>query len=188
MSFLPWSLLLTIETDPWSLVRVDVPDLPGAVMTSAYGSVLSEVPDDPSLSWRIEPIPELDEVVAQGAIDALAVSPWHEKGWGGAGIKVAVFDPQWLNFNLYSEELGAFQTHDCGMHRSCAPPIDPLTARYGWEQGAHGVACAEVIRDIAPDAELHLVRVNGLTSFENAVDWAIREQMDLDQYVLVLFQ
>ena len=32
---------------------------------------------------------------------------------------------------------------------------------------------------VAPDADLHLVRVNGMTSFENAVDWAIREEIDI---------
>ena len=187
MFALYWSAVLTIESDPWSLIRVDVPDLPQAQMTSAYGSVLTEPPEDPNLSWRIEPIPELDEVVADKAISALNVAPWHDLGLLGEGVRVAVFDPQWLNLELYAEELGDFETHDCSQHRSCSTPIDSLRVRYSWEQGAHGVACAEVIEDIAPEAELHLVRVNGLTTLENAVDWAIREEIDVISMSLSFF-
>jgi subtilisin family serine protease len=57
--------------------------------------------------------------------------------------------------------------------------MDTSFARFGYEEGVHGYACAEIIRDIAPDAELFLVRVNGLTTFENAIDWAIRNDIDL---------
>ena len=115
------------------------------------------------------------------------IGPWHEQGLLGEGVQVAVFDPQWLNLDLMAEELGEFETHDCSWHPSCSTPIDSLRVRYSWEQGAHGIACAEVIRDIAPEAELHLVRVNGLTTFENAVDWAIREDIDVISMSLSFF-
>ena len=35
MIALYWSTLFSIETDPWSLIRVDVPDLPGAEFVPA---------------------------------------------------------------------------------------------------------------------------------------------------------
>jgi subtilisin family serine protease len=47
------------------------------------------------------------------------------------------------------------------------------------DSGIHGFACAEIVRDIAPDVELHLVRVNGFTMFENAARWAIRNDIDI---------
>ena len=70
-------------------------------------------------------------------------------------------------------------THDCYGHRSCDLPIDTIRPTYRHETGGHGIACAEVIHSIAPGAELHLVRVNGLTTLENAADWAVREGIDL---------
>ena len=84
--------------------------------------------------------------------------------------------------------LGEVRTHDCWAHRSCAPELNDLTPRYAFEEGRHGVACAQVIRAIAPDVDLHLVRVNGQTSLENAVDWAIREDIDLISMSLSFFQ
>ena len=47
------------------------------------------------------------------------------------------------------------------------------------DYGAHGMACAEALHEVAPDVNLHLVRINGMTSFENAVNWAIREEIDV---------
>src|SRR6185436_15173116 len=41
------------------------------------------------------------------------------------------------------------------------------------------VACAQVIHDIAPGAQLYLVRVNGQTTLENAAAWAVREGIDV---------
>jgi hypothetical protein len=102
-------------------------------------------------------------------------------------VKVAVFDVQWFNAALSLEELGAPETHDCETQASCESPMDTLRPRFTWEEGSHGVACAEVIHDLAPDAELHLVRVNGLTTFENAVDWAIREHIDVVSMSLSFF-
>ena len=171
--------------DHVELVRIDVPDLPGAVATSAYGSVFVGDPGLPGHPSRPEPLAEIDAVVATGAMDALAVHPWHARGHGGAGVKVAVFDSQWRDWELLDDELGATSSHDCFLHRSCERAIDSFENFSS--AGRHGVACAEVIRDIAPDAELYLVRVTGLTSLENAVDWAIREDIDLISMSLSFF-
>lgn len=169
------------------LVRVDVPDLPGALATSRHGSVLAAPPDDPRLRWRPEPVPEIDSVVADGAIAALDATPWHDAGYRGQGVHVAVFDLQWQDLDLYTEELGEFTTHDCFAHRSCGPEINSINPASRSEFGSHGVACAEVIHDIAPDARLSLVRVSGLTSLENAVDWAIRNEVDVISMSLSYF-
>jgi len=167
------------------LVRVDVPDLPGAVATSAYASVFIGDPGLDDLPARPEPLAEIDAVVAEDALAALAVAPWHARGHGGSGVKVAVFDSQWRDWELLDDELSPTSTHDCFSHRSCELPLDSFE-RLG-STGRHGIACAEVIRDIAPEAELYLVRVTGLTSLENAVDWAIREEIDLISMSLSFF-
>ncbi|MCB9762612.1 MAG: S8 family serine peptidase [Alphaproteobacteria bacterium] len=173
------------DIGPWDLVRVDIPDYPGALSTSHRGSVLAE-PPPPGTPWRVEELPvveqegdgtgryNLDEIS-----DAMGVSAWHAAGWRGQGVKVAVFDVQWYGAELNELELGAFQTHDCWAHQGCTLEMDTLRPRFTYESGSHGVGCAEVIRDLAPDVELHLVRVNGVTAFENAARWAVREHVDV---------
>ena len=43
----------------------------------------------------------------------------------------------------------------------------------------HGSACAEIVHDIAPDAEIQLYKVDNLVSLENAKDAAIQDGMDI---------
>lgn len=159
-------------------IRVDAPDWPGAVVTSGQGSVLL-VPPAAGVKWRVEEAPVVDSFMAEEGAEALGLTPWTEAGERGSGVKIAVFDVQWFNAAVVSEELGFVETHDCETTRSCDVPMDTLRPRYGFEEGSHGVGCAEVVEDYAPDAELHLVRVNGTTTFENAVDWAIRNEVDI---------
>ncbi len=141
-----------------------------------------EAPPVDGTPWRPAPIPAVDEYQADEAIDAMGVQSWHQAGWDGTGVKIAVFDLQWYQVELRADTLGLdtlSRTHDCYGHRSCDLPIDTIRPTYRFETGGHGIACAEVIHTIAPGAELHLVRVNGLTTLENAVDWAIREGIDI---------
>lgn len=164
------------------LVRVDVPDHPQAIASSHLGSTLLGPPSD-GTPYRPEPVPETTQAVGDGwtaieAIDAIGAAPWHRAGITGDGVKVAIFDIQWFGLERHPT-LRAHTSHDCFAHRSCALPIDTITPEFAFETGQHGIACAEVIAAVAPDAELHLVRVNGLTALENAVEWAIREEVDL---------
>lgn len=179
-------LATTLGLHPFELVRVEDPGHPAAEARSATGAVLLEPPED-GTPWSWESVPEVTGWPATEALEALNATGWHERGITGAGVKVAVFDLQWYGAEGQADELGAFSTHDCWAHRSCELPMDTWRPRFGFEEGVHGWACAEVIRDIAPDAELHLVRVNGRTTLENAVDWAIREGIDVVSMSLSFF-
>jgi hypothetical protein len=167
-----------LALDPWSLVRVDDPNHPDADAVSETGAVLLSPPEE-GTPWRYEPVPEPDGWVGEEGATAMNITPYHELGFRGAGVKVAIFDLLWFGSEADPVELGEVQTHDCYFHESCDPPMDTWRPRFGFEEGVHGYACAEVVHDLAPEAELHLVRVNGLTSFENGVRWAIREGIDL---------
>lgn len=122
------------DLDPWDLVRVEVPDHPDALVSSASGSVLAGPPAD--LSWRVEEIPWPDLLLADDlaggswqpittddaaevgvggthetaweALEAMHIAPWHEAGIdgsrGGDPIRVAIFDTQWGGLTLARTE------------------------------------------------------------------------------------
>ncbi|MED5371135.1 MAG: S8 family serine peptidase [Myxococcota bacterium] len=161
------------------LVRVPDPNAPGALSRSATHALLAAPPE--SGAWLPEPVGviELGQWSASEGIDAIGLQPWHDAGYQGQGVKVAVLDLQWYGTELETDELGDFESWDCWAQEGCTPPIDSLAPRFAYEVGAHGLACAEVVRDLAPQVELHLVRVNGLTTFENAAAWAIRNEIDV---------
>lgn len=176
-------LLLPALGNP-PLVRVNDPDHPNAIARSATGSVLAAPPQ--AGPWADENVPHIEAWVAEEALDVLNVEDWHTRGADGAGVKVAVFDLQWFGA-ADPDELGEFTTHDCWEDPGCNVPIDVYAPNFSYEAGVHGYACAEIIHDIAPAAELHLVRVNGPTTFENAVDWAIANDIDVASISMSFF-
>jgi subtilisin family serine protease len=170
-------LAADLPLGPWDLVRVDQPDAPGADATSAYGSVLLAPPE--AGRWKVEPVPEVDAWHGEEASTAMNAVDWRLDGATGQGVKVAVFDVQWFGAEVDPDVLGPVETHDCYTTPTCLVPMDTTRPRFAYEEGNHGYGCAQTLHDVAPDAELHLVRVNGQTTLENAVDWAIREHVDV---------
>lgn len=96
----------------------------------------------------------------------------HGAGLTGQGVKVGVVDPGFLGYaNRISEgEL----------------PSDVITKSFVgsgseidfWGGTPHGVACAEVVHDMAPDAQLYLVNFNTEVEWANAVDWLLTQGVD----------
>jgi hypothetical protein len=166
-----------IEVEAPVLYRVEDPDHPLAVARSLSGSVLEQPPAEGG--WSYEPIPVLDGYPDKVALDVLNADLWHEAGYRGQGVRVAIFDLHWFGSQADPSVLGEVETADCWTHSSCEAPMDTERARFANEEGVHGYACAEIVREVAPEAEIFLVRVNGLTTFENAVQWAIRNDIDL---------
>lgn len=177
---LAFLLASILPVDPWDLVRVEDPDHPAAQATSAYGAVLFE-PPEPGTRWRWESVPETDAIPHESyeVVQATHADLWHRDGARGQGVKVAIFDSGWFEGLGNPRLVGDYQTHDCWVHASCEVPIEPWRPRFAAEEGSHGWACAEVVRAVAPDADLHLVRVNSFTQFEAAADWAIRAGVDV---------
>jgi len=167
-----------LDLDRDLLVRVEVPAYVDAVSGSSDASVLLAPPED-GTPWSWETVPWLDQQVPDDLDLAINVTPWHQSGATGAGVRVAVFDLQWFGVDAVADALQPFSTHDCFQGSSCDEPMDTLRPRFDFEAGVHGTACAEIIRQVAPDAELFLVRVNTRTMFENAVDWAIANDIDV---------
>jgi len=175
---------------PHDLIRVEIPYHPNAIARSATGSLLRYPPDE-DIPWKYEEFAVVDEAPVEGwndgrLADILNVEPWRELGFEGQDVKVAVFDIEWFG-QAFTEDLANAKTHDCFVHPSCMMPIDPNGVHFASEKGKHGLACAQVVLDIAPLVDLHLVRVGSRTSLENAVDWAIREDIDVITMSLSFF-
>ena len=159
------------EVTEGQLYRVERPNVPGALTTSATASVVRTPPTD-GTPYRVESLAQthghFGAYAADDAAEVIGAEAWHEAGFTGEGVKLAVFDVQWFGAELGPDELGDFDTHDCWAHPGCTPAMDTTAPRFTYEEGSHGLACAELVRDLAPGVELHLVRTNGYTTFENA--------------------
>ncbi len=116
-------------------------------------------------------MPEQRRVDQQGVIGegvgTIGADTWHAAGYTGAGIRIGVLD---LGFAGHEELLGRE-----------LPASAPL-ATFGWydPEEVHGTACAEIIHEVAPDAELFFAWYDGAdAAFGEAVEWLLSHDVQI---------
>jgi subtilisin family serine protease len=122
---------------------------------------------------RLE-FPRKSGTMQEGAIrgqgvDVTLANQWHQAGISGAGIKVGVLD---LGFGGYEglegTELPANVT------------LGVFGDKYALTREVHGTACAEIVHEMAPDAELLLAYYDGTDlAFGQAVEWLMSQDVDI---------
>ncbi len=118
-------------------------------------------------SVRYVPSPVPQEVQSEG-LALLNEEEWLESGYTGAGVKIGVLD---TGFSGYQNLLGT-ELPDSVKVRTFHPR--GLDA----DGDSHGVAVAEIIHDIAPEAELWLANFD-TPRFEAAVDYLVGQGVDI---------
>lgn len=101
-------------------------------------------------------------------LERLGVPVWHQRGWRGRGMKVAILDS---GFHGYREHLGKALPRSVKIHSF------RFDGNLEAKDSQHGILCAEVIHALAPEAELLLANwePERPQQFLAAVRWARRE-------------
>ncbi len=104
-------------------------------------------------------------VAATGADDFIALPPYKNKE---ERIKVAIIDS---GFGGYEDLLGVELPEDTHL----------LTFPNGitWNSHVHGTGCAEVVYDMAPEADIYLLATSGIAGRYQAVDYCIENGIDV---------
>jgi len=111
--------------------------------------------------------PDYQSVTSEG-VDLIGADKWQDDGYTGEGVKVAIID---LGFENYSSLLGK------------ELPDSVTTNFYGSEDDTvHGTACAEIIHDMAPDAQFFLTQPGTIPELGNAVDWCVGQGVQIISY------
>lgn len=86
-------------------------------------------------------------------------------------VKVCILD---LGFKGYQNLLGS-ELPDSVVTRS-------FRSDWNLKYDKHGTACAEIVHDMAPNAELYLVNFSTDVEQHNAIDWIINQGVDIISY------
>jgi subtilisin family serine protease len=104
---------------------------------------------------------------------AVANAPaWHTLGYQGQGVRIAIID---AGFQGYFEKLGTALPPSVTVKNFVAGQSDTLvdaTTR-------HGTACAEIVHNMAPQAELFLLKIATDVDLAQAVNYAISQNVDI---------
>jgi hypothetical protein len=152
-------------------------DLGGYIGSHAYNNVQVWIPKDKieivaewvEIKMIKAPIKPLSNSIFSEGGSLIGSYQWHPFGLTGKGIKVGVID---LGFKGYESLLGVelpsyVTTKTMGNYSN-------FTSSY------HGTACAEIVHDMVPEAELFLVNAGDFdVDFHNAVLWLQSQGVDV---------
>jgi len=102
-------------------------------------------------------------------VDVTEAGEWQRQGLTGQGIKVGVLD---LGFGGYQELLGTELPDNV--------TIKAFGDEYMLDEEVHGTACAEIVHEMAPDAELYLAYYDGSdVAMGQAIEWLMEQDVDI---------
>lgn len=135
-------------------------------------------PPNPSHRFPYQPTNELvgfwlqpiNPVISEG-VKVIGADAWQAAGYTGKGMKIGVLDQ---GFDGYRDQLSRELPISVTVE-SFVPGIAADSTGI-----AHGTAVAEVIHDVAPDAELYLAYYDGGdVSMGNAVEWLMQQGVQI---------
>ena len=106
-------------------------------------------------------------VVSEG-VQTMKAHLWHNQNIKGQGVNIAILD------SGFQRLLATQQGGDLPSGLQIEYP-----GGYHTSSSEHGTGCAEIVHDIAPEARLYLYLVNDVLDFENSVDRAIHNDIDI---------
>ena len=143
-----------------SLMRVSVP--------VASLQVVSELP---SVAFVRRPHrPHAQQTISEGVALIRALEN-HAAGAKGQGVKVAIIDGGFKGADKLPEDMPVRRWFRDYTYTGIYAGTD-----------AHGTACAEIIHDVAPEAELYLYKVEDIVDLENAKDRCIQNEVAIVNY------
>jgi len=105
------------------------------------------------------------------ALTVMNAHNWHAQQHTGAGIRVAVID---IGFEGYTSLLGTELPASVTTNNFVDSDPDPIDGT-----DKHGTACAEIIHDIAPGAQLYFAKIKTPQDVEEAATWLISQEVDI---------
>ena len=140
-----------------SLMRISVP-----------ASSLLAVSELPGVRFIRRPYRPHSQATISEGVSRIGALANHSAGVKGEGVKVAIIDGGFKGANKLSGDMPARWNY-----------YDYTGEGIYAGDSVHGTACAEIIHDVAMEAELYLYKVGDLVDLENAKDRSIRDGIDV---------
>lgn len=140
---------------------------PDTIKVASPISLLDAVAEIPAVAHvrnLVPPRPK-NTTTTEGLSVTLA-DAWHTEGHRGLGVKVAVVDASYA-------DLVTLQSQD--EIPASAIEVNYTASAMTAGSNSHGCACAEVVYDMAPDAQMHLIKIDDVTDLLAVKDYCITQ-------------
>lgn len=150
------------------LAEISILDL-GAV--AAVGAIEVRVPVPVDVRPERSILPEFGPTVGEG-VAITGADAWHDAGIDGSGVRIGVID---FFDTTYWDPAEHGPIPVAGVNARCLDQGSDCTADFfdGDDLGGedHGVAVVEIIRDMAPGAEIFIGQASTISDYEALIDW-----------------
>ena len=161
---------VVIETRSGDAVRALVARLGGRVERTSTGLVQAAVParalDRLSRGHGVglvrAPFMRVEHAVGGEEVAATLAQAWHDKGFTGKGVKVAIIDGGFTG--LAERQAEGELPANVSTHDFCRGGFSTVTE--------HGTAVAEIVHEMAPEAQLYLMCIDTEVDLAAAVEFA----------------
>ena len=162
----------TIDTTAFAALGVEILARSKSLMrVSVPTASLRAVSELPSVAFVRRPRrPHAQQTVSEGVARIRALEH-HAAGAKGQGVKVAIIDGGFKGADKLRDDMPVRRWFRDYTHTGIYAGTD-----------AHGTACAEIIHDVAPEAELYLYKVADEVDLENAKDRCIQNGVAIVNY------
>lgn len=122
-------------------------------------------------------MPAQGTVVSEG-VALHGAAAWHDAGYKGKGVKIAVIDLGFQGFqSLMGTELPS--TVEARCYTSIGVFTSSLSDCDNSDTSKHGTAVTEAVFDIAPEATYYISNITSAGDLLNTVEWLIEENVDV---------
>jgi subtilisin family serine protease len=157
-----------------NVTRAEVPiDMLTTIADTVKGISFIKTPD------KLIPV-----AVESEGVDLTGADTYHNAGYTGSGVNVAVIDVGFVGLSsaINNGELpGNVEKVNCTVYPCVSNSPSLETDSY------HGTAVAEIVCDMAPGANLYLIKVNDTLDLWDAKDYAISHGIKIINHSLVAF-
>ena len=156
-----------------NVTRAEVPiDMLTAIADNVKGFSFIKLPD------RLMPV-----AVESEGVNLTSAFSYHSSGYTGSGVNVAVID---VGFDNLSSAISSGDLPNSLIKVDCTG-ASCVSADFASETEEHGTAVAEIVYDMAPGANLYLIKVDDTLDLWDAKDYAISHGIDVINHSLVAF-
>ncbi len=124
----------------------------------------------------------LADVVSEG-VSLTGASTYHSAGYTGGNVKVAVID---LGFAGLSDAISSGELPSSVIPLDCTG-ADCVTTDFSSENEVHGTAVAEIVYNMAPSAQLYLIKVGDRLDLKSAKDYCIANGIEVINHSVAWF-
>ena len=135
-------------------------------------------------AYTLQPARGFGNIVSEGMDYHPYVESWHNSSYDGGGIGIGVIDGGFDGFDS-TAELPSTVGFRCYHYRILSESSTNANLCYGpiingtQVADRHGTQVAEIIMDMAPAADLYLVRVDNIRQMHDALEWLNGKGVDV---------